>query len=243
MENCNYSEDNNQNKRTKIKAINNNISSLPEPTMPPPPPPIDNTTKSQNSNEIKNTENTEPIYEAVLGTNIIKTDNNRVVVDNKIPMQTPLPNENNFVSSEPQTKVVATSKAIINNEHIKDSKNQNIVKESNLNNNERDQRRKQRVEKKLLEMTHTVDAQKDWYNNDMVYDMIEFAEHFFNTHERTPEGTIIATLTRKNKNIGDVVTKNEMLTFCKTDKIPTSHIHMYDPENVVMSCNIFRVSI
>lgn len=57
----------------------------------------------------------------------------------------------------------------------------------------------------------------------------------------TFSGTIMATLTRKRKSM-DFLPKYEMVTHYKGSSIPTSHIHMYDPDNVTISCNIFRVS-
>ncbi|XP_023167899.2 myosin-I heavy chain isoform X3 [Drosophila hydei] len=105
--------------------------------------------------------------------------------------------------------------------------------------NEREQRRKFRVEKKLQEM-HQNEIQNEVCNNDSRYNILNFAEHFFNAHERLIDGTLISTITRKGKKAVDVTPKHEMITFTRTDKIPTSHIHMYDPENISLSCNIFR---
>ncbi len=34
--------------------------------------------------------------------------------------------------------------------------------------------------------------------------------------------------------------KSEMISYYKGTTIPTSHIHMFDPENVTLACNIFR---
>jgi hypothetical protein len=31
-----------------------------------------------------------------------------------------------------------------------------------------------------------------------------------------------------------------MISYYKGTTIPTSHIHMFDPENVTLACNIFR---
>lgn len=105
---------------------------------------------------------------------------------------------------------------------------------------QREQRRKHRVEKKLQEMQHQIDV-SEGPRDDVYYDILEFAENNFNTHDRTPEGTIMATLTRKGRKAMDTVPKYEMITFYRGNSIPTSHIHMYDPENVTFACNIFKV--
>ncbi|BES90755.1 MYSc [Nesidiocoris tenuis] len=101
---------------------------------------------------------------------------------------------------------------------------------------EREQRRKYRVEKKIQEMEElkAMDPLQDAY-----HDIVEFAQNYFNSHERTPEGTIIATLTRKSKSI-EVMPKYEMVTYYKGNSIPTSHIQMYDPDNINTACTIFR---
>lgn len=108
---------------------------------------------------------------------------------------------------------------------------------------ERAERRKHRVEKKLQEMQQTdvTEREREAVRDDIYYDILEFAESHFNTHERTPEGTIIATLTRKGRKSVDLVPKYEMITYYRGNSIPSSHIHMYDPENIAVACNIFKV--
>ncbi|XP_049959838.1 myosin-I heavy chain [Schistocerca serialis cubense] len=101
---------------------------------------------------------------------------------------------------------------------------------------EREQRRKFRVEKKLQELE---EQQEKEVLDDAYHDIVEFAHNYFNSHERTPEGTIMATLTRKNKPV-EVMPKYEMVTYYRGSSIPNSHIHMYDPDNVSVACVIFR---
>ncbi len=57
-------------------------------------------------------------------------------------------------------------------------------------------------------------------------------------------GTIVATLTRRKgaNAVAEYIPKYEMITFSKSSSIPTSHIQMYDHENVNMACSVFRVS-
>lgn len=109
---------------------------------------------------------------------------------------------------------------------------------------ERAERRKHRVEKKLQEMQQTdvSEREREAIRDDVYYDILEFAENNFNTHERTPEGTIMATLTRKGRKSVDLVPKYEMITYYRGNSIPSSHIHMYDPENITVACNIFKVN-
>ena len=72
------------------------------------------------------------------------------------------------------------------------------------------------------------------------YDLNEFAEKFFNNHIRDFGGGVIRTLTRKRRTGDDYISKNEMLVWTANSAIPTSHIHLHDPENVVISCAIFK---
>lgn len=78
---------------------------------------------------------------------------------------------------------------------------------------------------------------------DTYHDIVEFAQNYFNNHERSPEGTIMATLTRKSRKSIEVIPKYEMVTYYRGSSIPNSHIHMYDPDNVNVACNVFRVSV
>ncbi|XP_052123144.1 myosin-I heavy chain isoform X1 [Frankliniella occidentalis] len=105
---------------------------------------------------------------------------------------------------------------------------------------ERDQRRRFRVERKLQELEETTQvAHVRSALDDPYHDIVEFAQSYFNPHERSPEGTIIATLTRKRKSM-EIMPKYEMVTYYRGNTIPTSHIHLYDPENVNVACSIFR---
>ncbi|XP_046401515.1 myosin-I heavy chain isoform X2 [Ischnura elegans] len=103
---------------------------------------------------------------------------------------------------------------------------------------EKDQRRKFRVERKLQELEELQQDNKE-NMDDTYHDIVEFAQNYFNAHERSPDGTIMATLTRKRKST-EIIPKYEMVTYYRGSTIPNSHIHMYDPDNVNVACSVFR---
>jgi hypothetical protein len=70
------------------------------------------------------------------------------------------------------------------------------------------------------------------------FDLVEFAENFFNDHEKSPQGTIVGTL--KRSKTMELLSKSEMVTYYKGTSIPNSHVHMFDPENASMACDIFK---
>ena len=37
-----------------------------------------------------------------------------------------------------------------------------------------------------------------------------------------------------------MLSKTDMISYYKGNSIPNSHIHMFDPENVNIACNIFK---
>ncbi|XP_075147106.1 unconventional myosin 81F [Haematobia irritans] len=107
--------------------------------------------------------------------------------------------------------------------------------------NDREQRRKYRVEKKIMEMNlRNIEAKKELHNSTAYYDIKEFAINYFNVHEKSIEGSSTDTFTRNSQIIPEQMSVDEMVTFLNSDKIPTSHIHLYDPENVVIARSIFR---
>ncbi|XP_037081174.1 LOW QUALITY PROTEIN: unconventional myosin-X-like, partial [Pollicipes pollicipes] len=107
---------------------------------------------------------------------------------------------------------------------------------------EREQRRRQRVERKLQELQELERLDDAKPEQEEHHDMIEFAERYFNMHERVPEGAIISTLSRRSRAGGsvDYLPKYEMITYTKAPHIPTSHVHMYDPDDVDIACAIFK---
>ncbi|XP_045116702.1 unconventional myosin-X-like isoform X2 [Portunus trituberculatus] len=112
------------------------------------------------------------------------------------------------------------------------SRNNGVVEDP-----ERVERRKQRVERKLHELEELGENKEN--ENQNHFDMIEFAEKFFNNHERSPEGTLMSTLTRK-RSTAEYLPKYELITYSRASIIPTSHVHLYDPENITLACTIFR---
>ncbi|XP_026333390.1 myosin-I heavy chain [Hyposmocoma kahamanoa] len=112
------------------------------------------------------------------------------------------------------------------------------------NNTERNARRKERVERRLHQMEvaaspPTSAVPPTTPPTDAANDLAEFAKLYFNDHPRSPEGTIIATLTRKSKSM-EILTKEEMIIYHKGNNIPTSHIQLHDPDSVTAAVNLFR---
>ncbi|XP_048486059.1 myosin-I heavy chain [Plutella xylostella] len=106
---------------------------------------------------------------------------------------------------------------------------------------ERTVRRKERVERRLqqMEAASPPASAAPPTPADAPNDLAEFAKLYFNDHPRSPEGTIIATLTRKSKSM-ELLTKEEMVVYHKGNNIPTSHIQLHDPDSVSAAVSIFR---
>ncbi|XP_022913849.2 unconventional myosin-VIIa [Onthophagus taurus] len=201
------------------------LPSLPEPTEPPPPPPqFDNLPPPPPElitppSEAEKDKSNEPIYEAVLPRD-----------EPPCVSPPPLPAPPRLLPESPKLSppVSRSSSAV--------PSTWRYSQEQEINGGEREQRRKFRVEKKLQELNENQDKENV---EDTYHDMLEFAETYFNGHERSPEGTIIATLTRKRQS-SELIPKHEMIVFYKGNSIPTSHIHMYDPDNVNIAVTMFR---
>lgn len=97
------------------------------------------------------------------------------------------------------------------------------------------------MEKRLIERDAEEKMNVDDEEN--YFDMIEFAEKYFNCHLRECGGSIMKTISRRRKSSGDMIPKYEMVTFTRNSSISTSHVHMYDPENIQLACTIFKVNI
>ncbi|XP_041351468.1 unconventional myosin-VIIb-like isoform X2 [Gigantopelta aegis] len=75
---------------------------------------------------------------------------------------------------------------------------------------------------------------------DTVWNIIEYAEKYFNNHAKDYGGTLMKSLKKKRDSLKDVLSKEEMLQYNKSGLIPTSHIHLHDTENIHLACNIFK---
>lgn len=126
---------------------------------------------------------------------------------------------------------------------------------TNININHSDEiiekHKKQRVDKMINQLQE--ESAKQQQNNIMnktyngnaaedlkYFDLLEFAERFFNNHPRDFGGGVIRTLTRRKKTNEDILTKSEMITWTCSNMIPISHLHMHDPENSLLACTIFK---
>merc|ERR1712012_149262 len=104
--------------------------------------------------------------------------------------------------------------------------------------NDREQRKLLRVRRELEKIQEVNEEEAARKEQDKQHDLVEFAENYFNDHVKSPSGTIVGTI--KRSKTMEILTKKEMLKFYKGSSIPNSHIHMFDPENVNLACNIFK---
>ncbi|CAK9822430.1 Unconventional myosin-X [Anthophora retusa] len=231
--------------------------SLPEPTEPPPPPPPPAPSLTMNGDS--STDNGEPIYESVLpreenspSSPVVVNGNSGSLVNGE-SCGSPPPVPTNKVIKEP---VVGSPPSRpesrnSNSHHLHHNHHQPVPPQQQNGHDqqpqpiqqvqqppvEREQRRKCRVERKLQEL----EDKKEPDIEITYHDIVEFAQNYFNSHERSPEGTIMATLTRKSRGKSvEFIPKYEMVTYYKGSTIPNSHIHMYDPDNVNVACSVFR---
>ena len=102
----------------------------------------------------------------------------------------------------------------------------------------RTQRRQRRVMKKLLGVEEEAGKGQEPFDPAM-YPMIKFAEMYFNDFPRDTGGFSTLSL-RRAPRVKDPVPKAEMLLYTKSTSLPTSIVHMHDPENVNLACGIFK---
>ena len=111
---------------------------------------------------------------------------------------------------------------------------QQIYQQQQAPDPDREARRVLRVQRQL-DRIQEAEEEKE---NEEHFSMLEFAENFFNDHEKSPQGTIVGTL--KRSKTMELLAKSDMISFYKGPSIPNSHIHLFDPENVNIACNIFK---
>ncbi|XP_059481618.1 myosin-I heavy chain isoform X3 [Neocloeon triangulifer] len=239
-------------------------STLPEPTEPPPPPPVSNIWTNDQTPDalpppppIPESADDEPIYEAVLPrdgevTSPVLPPPVAVTANNKALRPKSPGVEKLQRGTSPQGQRTPSRRSISPNcasprhsrpnSRASSSGGQNWRfangRTASQEDEEREARRRFRVERKLQEMQQQQE-ENILEHPDVHHDIVEFAHNYFNNHERSPEGTIMATLTRNKKSM-EVIPKYEMVTYFKGNTIPTSHVHMYDPDNVNIACSLFR---
>ncbi|XP_076464756.1 myosin-VIIa-like [Babylonia areolata] len=76
---------------------------------------------------------------------------------------------------------------------------------------------------------------------DGIFEIMDYADRFFNDHERDTSGTLMKSLKKRKASMSsEFLSREEMLRYCKSGLIPTSMIHLHDTENIHMACNIFK---
>ncbi|KAG6457697.1 hypothetical protein O3G_MSEX010432 [Manduca sexta] len=229
------------------------MSTLPEPVGPPPPPPAKDTTPPELTNgvipngKLAVLNGKEPIYESVIPRPPSEVPVKEAPLSPPPPPQLP-PENNGFAGKEVDDEPSEAPLPPLPNNATQENTpsppalpmDTCISPPPTMNGDsvstDRSLRRRERVERRLIQLDAPAPATPP---ADTPPDLAEFAKLFFNDHPRSPEGTIIATLTRKSKSM-EMLTKEEMVTYHKGNNIPTSHIQLHDPESVTAAVNIFR---
>ena len=102
----------------------------------------------------------------------------------------------------------------------------------------RTQRRQRRVMKKLLGVEDEMGRREEMFDPH-AYPLIKFAEMYFNDFPKDTGGFSTLSLRRAPK-FKNPIPKAEMLTYTNKTSLPTSLVHMHDPENVNLACGIFK---
>ena len=102
----------------------------------------------------------------------------------------------------------------------------------------RTQRRQRRVMKKLLGVEDEMGKREEMFDPH-AYPMIKFAEMYFNDFPKDTGGFSTLSL-RKAPKIKNPIPKADMLVYTNKSSLPTSLVHMHDPENVNLACGIFK---
>ena len=92
--------------------------------------------------------------------------------------------------------------------------------------------------KKLLGMDDEYTQVEEPFNP-TAYPLVRFAEMYFNDFPRDSSGFSTLSLRRAPK-FHNAIPKEEMLTYTKSHSLPTSMVHMHDPDNVNLACSIFK---
>ena len=103
----------------------------------------------------------------------------------------------------------------------------------------RDLRRRRRVDRKKLLGFGESSVDDDYFDR-LSYPLIKFAEAHFNDFPKETGAFSTMSLRRLPKSIKNATPKEDMLVYTKSNSLPTSIIHMHDPENVNLACSIFK---
>ena len=102
----------------------------------------------------------------------------------------------------------------------------------------RTQRRQRRVMKKLLGVEEEAGKMEEVFDPS-AYPLLKFAEMYFNDFPSDTGGFSTLSL-RRAPRVKDAIPKSDMLVYTKSTSLPTSMVHMHDPENVNLACGIFK---
>lgn len=130
----------------------------------------------------------------------------------------------------PLNGMAESAKHLMSND-VHDSKIRDSSKEAN--------RRSQHSGDVSPEMIESYTSTGSTEQDQVYYDIVEYAEKHFNDHIKESAGTVMKSL-KKRKSMQDLLSKDEMLRYSKTGVIVTSHIHLHDAENIHLACSLFK---
>ncbi|XP_015788511.1 myosin-VIIa-like isoform X2 [Tetranychus urticae] len=230
----------------------------PPPPIPPPPPPIPVYHCDQQPSNSKPTQEVEPLL-----ANGVPEEKSQSIDDQQI--YAPLPNGIPLGYPKESMRKIngcpnmspGLQQSQGNYQH--QFQQQQSISETSDQQSNMEERRKQRVDRLMIQLQEeqqqqqlksvdrnrgSIDIEEEDNVNNRAFDILEFATKYFNTHTRdsTYGSSVMRTLTRRKKAGDDVevLTKQDMLVWNPMNTIPTSHIHMHDPENAILACTLFK---
>ncbi|XP_036363570.1 unconventional myosin-X isoform X1 [Octopus sinensis] len=205
----------------------------PSPPLPPPPPQQPTDAQDQqrtavsvtngSSNQTLNSEDPDSLLQQI-------SSSNSIGQNQKISL--------NIDQTKRNSSLLPANGTADTNRHIGNDLQENklILPRENLKDSNRRSYLTGDLSPEMIEsFTSTGSTDQD----QVYYDIVEYAEKHFNDHIKESTGTVMKSL-KKRKSMQDLLSKDEMLRYNKTGSITTSHIHLHDADNIQLACSLFK---